>query len=265
MSVRQRADEPEAAPLLRPRGDCILGDRRVANENRETPSPIADLLRNTSVFHEVDLAVLEKIASRTVSRTYDRDQTIFEIGSASDGIYVIRNGRVGISNLFADGKEIILNILEKNDVFGEVGAIDGLPRTASAVAMEDTSLLHLDAVVFRTLIKDHPTLSYGFMSVLCSRIRWTSDLIEDTVFRDTRTRLARRLLMLADLYGMQTEDGVRINIKISQDHLGRMLGVSRESISKEGSYMKYRHAVSFKHGVITIHDRKYLENLASLS
>lgn len=228
-------------------------------------SSVLDLLRNTSAFSGVDEDVIEQIALRAKQKTFVREQVIFEIGSSSDGLYVISEGRVGITSLFADGKEIILNILEKNDVFGEVGAIDDLPRTASAIAMEATDVFHLDGETFRRFIHDYPVLCHGLMAVLCSRIRWTSNLIEDAVFRDTRTRLARRLLMLADLYGTETENGVRINIKMSQENLGRMLGVTRESVSKEAVFLKYRQAVSFNYGVITIHDRSYLEELATLS
>lgn len=226
---------------------------------------IVDILKKTSAFHGVPDDVLGDVASKAGKKYYNKNQTIFEIGSPSDGVYIIVAGRVGISSLFADGKEIVLNILERNEIFGEVGAVDGLPRTASAIAMGSTVALYLDGNTFRNLVYVHPVLCYGIMSVLCSRVRWTSSLIEDTVFRDTRTRLAKRLLMLADVYGAETEEGTKINIKMSQDHLGRMLGVSRESISKEGGFLKDNQAVSFRHGVIVIHDREYLEKLAALS
>jgi len=234
-------------------------------ERRDISESAAAILRRTSVFHDIDEGVLKNAAANVRRQSFSKDQLVFQIGDESDGLYVIVSGRVGITNIFFDGKEMILNILEENDIFGEVGAIDGLPRTAGAIAMEDSVLLHLDGPALRQLIRDEPTLCHGLTSVLCSRIRWTSAFIEDRVFRDTRTRLAKRLLMLADLYGDQTDEGIRINIRLSQDHLGRMLGVSRESISKEGAHLKDHHAVSFRHGVITIHDRAYLESLAALS
>jgi len=229
------------------------------------PRPVEEVLRKTSAFHEVKDSVLKEVSRVSKIKKFDKEDVVFEIGGESDGLYIVVSGRIGITCLFVDGKEIILNILEEGEVFGEVGAIDNLPRTAGAVAMEAAELLHIDGLEFRRLIHRHPVLCYGLMSVLCSRVRWTSSIIEDAVFRDVRARLAKRLLLLADLYGTPTEDGTRIEIKITHNHLGRMLGITRESITKESVFLRDNHAVSYHRGSFIIRDRGYLERLAALT
>lgn len=223
------------------------------------------LLQRTAAFHGVEGDLLIELASIGRLKYFKKKDTIFDVGSASDGMYIVNTGRVGITTMFANGKELMLNILGPNELFGEIGALDGLPRTASAISQDDSSVVHLEGESLRRIVSEHPSLCRGLVSVLCSRLRWTSSIIEDTVFRDTRTRLAKRLLMLASTFGEETEDGVVIRMKFSQDALGRMLGVTRESITKEGAVFSSNGAVSFRYGIITIHDRQYLEEVAALS
>ena len=181
------------------------------------------LSKKGCLFADLTRGELRELVSRSVLRRFHANQLIFSRGDPGDGLYVILEGRVGVRTISLDGKEVILNILEGGEILGEIAVIDGKERTAG----------------------------------------WTSSIIEDAYFRDVRSRLARRLLNLAKNYGLSSEQGISLRIRLSQDELGRMLGVTRESISKEMGVLQRQGIVSIKHASITVHDIGKLEELAA--
>ena len=126
-------------------------------------------------------------------RKFAADEVVFEKGDAGDSLYSIVEGRIGITTTSEDGKEIVLNILDAGDVFGEIALLDGKERTAGAVAMSPAILLRVDRTQFLPFLERHPQLCIAMMTVLCERLRWTSNIIEDTIFLDIPHRLAKRL------------------------------------------------------------------------
>ena len=213
----------------------------------------------------VEIADLQELFSKSRIRRFAADQSIFSRGDPGDGLYVILEGRVGIRTISFDGKEIILNILDKGEVFGEIAVLDGKERTAGAVAMEAADLLFIDRETFMDVVRSRPRLCLKLLEILCGRLRWTSAVIEDAYFHDLRSRLARRLLNLAKSYGATTKQGIALRIKLSQDDLGRMLGVTRESVSKEMGVLQRRGIVSSRHASIVIRDLDALERVAALN
>ncbi len=187
---------------------------------------------------------------------------IFSKGDPGDGLYVIAEGLVGIKTISKHGKEIFLNIMERGEVFGEIALLDGKERTAGAVAMESSELLFISRERFIPFVEQRPNLSRRLLEVLCERLRWVSDIVEDAMFRDVRGRLARRLLRFSRVYGENTANGVRIRLRISQENLGLMLGASRESINKELRVLQSDQILSYGRGFFTLHDLDRLTELA---
>jgi CRP-like cAMP-binding protein len=109
---------------------------------------------------------------------------------------------------------------------------------------------------------ERPQISLRLIEVLCDRLRWTSDIIEDTVFRDVRSRLAKRLLGLMESYGEVGEGGTRINLKMSQESLGAMLGATRESINKELRRWQSAGVLQQEGGFITVIEPEALAEYA---
>ena len=233
--------------------------------SKEAASDRRALLSTIPLFESLQRAELDELLSLSVGRKFDRNQLIFNRGDPGDGLYAIIDGRVGIKTVSKTGKEIFLNILEKGEVFGEIALLDGKERTAGAVAMEPTELLYISRERFIPFLEARPKLCVRLLIILCSRLRWTSDIIEDTIFRDIRSRLAKRLLVFAKVYGIPVQNGTKINLKLSQEDLGRMLSATRESINKEFSAWQSQGVVSHDHGYITLHDTKALEHFADLS
>ncbi len=186
---------------------------------------------------------------------------IFNKGDPGDRLYAILSGRVGISTISREGQEIFLNILDAGEVFGEIALLDGRERTAGAVALQPTELLKIAREDFLPFLERHPRLCIRLMSVLCDRLRWTSDIIEDTIFLDIPRRLAKRLSTLAERHGEPVEAGMRLRVKLSQEDLGHMLGATRESVNKGLRALQHSGVISYEGGYINIKDLDALERL----
>ena len=193
---------------------------------------------------------------------FHADEVIFSKGDPGESFHAILAGRVGISTISEDGREILLNILEAGEVFGEIALLDGKERTASAIAMQATRLMTVGRKDFMPFLERHPKLCIRLMTVLCERLRWTSDIIEDTMFLDIPNRLAKRLLNLAEGYGTDTSDGVKLDIRLSQEALGNMLGATRESINKGLKALQMRGAIFYHQGHLVISDLRALQQIA---
>jgi CRP-like cAMP-binding protein len=206
--------------------------------------------------HEMD----ELLALASVE-CFKAQDVVFNKGDPGDRLYAILKGRVGINTVSREGKEIFLNILDAGEVFGEIALLDGKERTAGAVAMEPAELLKIGRSEFLPFLERHPRLCIRLMAVLCERLRWTSDIIEDTIFLDIPRRLAKRLLTLAERHGESADGGVKIRIKLSQEALAQMLGATRESVNKGVKSLQECGAINYESGYMVVQDLDLLRDL----
>jgi CRP/FNR family cyclic AMP-dependent transcriptional regulator len=220
--------------------------------------PSAEELRSVvtgnGIFGTLSAEEADRLIASATLRSYEKEQQIFQQGDQADGLYLVFSGRVGIRTLSEDGNEIFLNILESGAVFGEIAAIDGGARTAGAIAMEPSELLFVDRRTFHALMMNNAALCFSLLMLVCERLRWTSQIIEDAHFRDVRTRLARRLLKLQREYGVPQDGGVRIRLKVTQEMLARMLGATRESVNKELMALQRAGLLTYSRGYVTVLD-----------
>ena len=209
-------------------------------------------LSGTETFGPLSDDELREIQAIAEVVEYPAGSLIFERGAPGDAVYAIIRGRVDIRTIWADGREIKLNIQDAGHVIGEIGAIDGGERTAAAVAAADTRLLRIGRDNMLRFLDAKPGRWTRMASLLCQRIRWTSDRIEATVFLDIPRRLAHQIAVLADAYGNLTPAGIEIDTKLTQDELARMLGVTRESVNKGLRQLTDLKAIRYHRGVIVV-------------
>ncbi len=213
------------------------------------------------LFQQLELEKLDELLAFSRLQRFAAKDVVFLKGDPGDSLYAIVSGRVGITTTSEGGKEIFLNILGPGEVFGEIALLDGKERTAGARALDPAELLRVDQADFLPFLERNPKLSIRLMRILCERIRWTSDIIEDTIVLDIPHRLAKRLLTLVSQYGKPTRNGVTIDIKLSQENLGQMLGVTRESVNKGLRALEAQGIIVHDHGIINVTDIASLEAL----
>jgi CRP-like cAMP-binding protein len=219
------------------------------------------LLAKHFLLREADRKTLDQLVATSVVVGYGNRQRIFDKGDEGDRLLGVLGGQVRIYVMSSEGRELIMNVMMPGELFGEISLIDGKPRSASAVAMGDTDLLHIRRQDFLNLLKNNGDLCLKFMSILCERVRWTSGLLEDASLLDLPSRLAKRLLNLAQGIGEKQGDGIRIGLKLSQTDLGNMLGVTREAVNKQLREWKKEGFVDMRDGQMLILDPKSLSAL----
>lgn len=159
---------------------------------------------------------------------------LFRKGDPGTNMMMVRRGRIKICTHSEDGKELVLNLINPAEVFGEMALLDGADRSADAVTLEDCELLVLERRDFIPFLLAHPEACLRLLNVLCQRVRRTSELLEEAMFLEGPTRLAKRLVYLAERFGTPVADGIRIDIPhLSQQQIGSLVGMSRESMNKQ--------------------------------
>jgi CRP/FNR family transcriptional regulator len=165
--------------------------------------------------------------------TLRQGETLFERGDAGDGCYLLRQGVVAVTATSAKGDHRTLAILGPPALIGELAMIDGLPRSASVVALRDCSLAFTNRAAFMAVVRQHPELHMEIAATLAARLRQSDDEVIAASFLSVRARVARALLQFARHLGEPTDSGrVRIRHKISHNDLAAMAGVARESASR---------------------------------
>ena len=139
--------------------------------------------------------------------------------------YGIRRGQIRIETGTSGGGQLTLNFLGSGDLFGEIAALDGQPRTADATAEEQTELFVIRREDFLGFLEREPAIAVKFITLLCQRVRWISERMEEAVLLPLPVRLARRLCALAIDFGS--------DIHISQEQLGIYVGAARETVNRQ--------------------------------
>jgi CRP/FNR family cyclic AMP-dependent transcriptional regulator len=202
---------------------------------------------------------LDRLASSAKIARHPRGATVFQKGDPGNSMMAVIRGRVKICTYSNDGKELVLNILGQGGLFGEIAVLDGRPRTADAVTLEETDLLVLERGQLLPFLTTNPEIVSRLLAVVCQRLRQTSEHLEDALLREAPSRWARGLLRLAETFGQQRPGGIRLDIKLSQQQIGSLIGVSRESINKHlGDWTRSGH-LAMEDGCIVIRDRALLE------
>lgn len=176
---------------------------------------------------------LDDVLRLAVDRRVPRGQVIFQKGDEGTSMMAVLRGRVRISAVSAEGREVMLNVINAGEVFGEIALLDGNPRSADATAIEPTDLLVVERRLFLPFLGSNVDIYPRLLAVLCARLRQTSSALEDLALFALPTRLARVLLNLARDYGRPTPRGTRIEFKLSQRDLSTLVGASRETVNKQ--------------------------------
>jgi CRP-like cAMP-binding protein len=132
----------------------------------------------------------------------------------------------------AEGSDAALNVMGPGQVFGEVALLDGQPRSASVIALEECEAAVVDIQSFRDFLIGSPSVALELLGVLAGRVRDLTTRLEDRAFLDVPARLAKQLLWLAQNHGERTAAGAQIEVRLSQQELGDLIGATRESVNK---------------------------------
>jgi len=184
------------------------------------------------LFGKLSASEIDSLISYSRVERYPAGREIFSKGSPGQSLVAVLRGSIKISSLSNEGKEIVFNIINAPEIFGEIGVLDGEERSADATAMTDCELLVLNRRDFLHLLENRADLCMIMLRILCQRLRQTSEQVEDVMFRHLESRLAKALLHLAESGAMHAPQSISVELHLSQRELGNMAGGSRESVNK---------------------------------
>ena len=186
------------------------------------------VLRNVPLFSGLDESELQRLSQVAVRRRAGRNEQVVRAGEDAESLIVLLTGRAKVTNFDEEGREIILAWLGPGEFFGEMGLIDGSPRSASVVAVEPCELLTIGKTEFQRCMQENFQVAQKLMQILVRRLREADRNIESLALLDVYGRVARLLLDLSE-----EEGGKRlVRQKISKQDMARMIGASREMVSK---------------------------------
>lgn len=214
------------------------------------------LIRDLPLLARLPEEDLHALASCGRVRAYPAGATIFSEGDPGDSLHVVIEGSVRIAVLSPGGEEATLALLGPGESCGELSLVDGRPRSASAIASRATKTLVVARADFLRWLSERPRAALALLETLSLRMRRTDEALADLAFMDLTHRLAKRLLDLAAYH----PGGSRL--RITQNELAAMLGVSRESVNKQLNLFAREGWVGLGRGSVTLRDPAALRNLA---
>lgn len=191
-----------------------------------------DFLKYVPIFSDLDIETLEKISKLGIRKTFKKDSVVLFEHETGSALFVIVEGKVKVSRVSDDGKEVILTILSDSDFFGEMAILDGLARSANVTAMEDSELFLIQRAEFINLLREYPDVSIALLQELTQRLRSADMKIKSLSLKDAEGKVATVILQLADDLGKIKQGTVEIEKLPFQHDLANMAGTSRETISR---------------------------------
>jgi CRP/FNR family cyclic AMP-dependent transcriptional regulator len=190
-----------------------------------TQAEFAVILKINPMFADLGADELQRISGLCHTQHLAPGEMLFQKGDPGDALYGVRRGQIRIETGTSDGSRLTLNFQGPGDLFGEVAVLDGERRTADATAAEATELFVLRRDDFLAHLEREPRVAVKLIALLCQRIRWMSERMEESVLQPLPVRLARRLCALASDFGSE--------VHISQEQLGVFVGAARESVNRQ--------------------------------
>lgn len=206
---------------------------------------------------ELDRALRERARVRRI----EKGLSLYAHGSAPDAIFCLEQGLIRLSATAANGREAILSLLEPGQWFGELSLLSKAPRLHHAIAVVTSDVLVLPASEFHDVVDQNPAFLRELLRLVCSRYKSALERVDAITLFPLPVRLARRLLSELDARapgGSVSE----VALKVSQENLGQMLGVTRQSINRQLREWEAQEIVRLRYGSILVVDQIALRRLA---
>jgi CRP/FNR family transcriptional regulator, cyclic AMP receptor protein len=224
---------------------------------------VRPLLKKAAFLAGLPDSAIETLANRGQLRQYRKGEMIYRRGEPGDSIMIIVSGRVKLTNVSAGGKEVVLFFLTTGDIYGEIAALDGQERAANAVALDAAQVFLVQTRDLMAALTAYPQAMFEVIKSLCVRVRLGAAMIEDSLL-EMRGRTAKGLLRLARQHGRQEADGVSLQLTISQEDLGKHIGLTRANVSRQLSQLKDAGVIKVDGSQITITDQNGLTEIAEM-
>jgi CRP-like cAMP-binding protein len=220
------------------------------------------LLRRCDVLAEVPGEVVQRLLPGARLGAYRPRQVVYLPGDRAQGVFFLAQGRVKVSKVTRDGKELTLAYRTAGEFFGEPCLLEGGPREEMAEAMESTLAVEVEREVLDEVLRSNGPTSYRFTRALIARRQELEARVEQLIFKDVGAKLAELLLELGQQHGIQDDRGVVVGLKITHQEMANLIGSTRETVSLTLSQFKRKGLIQTEGRKVILADREGLKALA---
>jgi CRP-like cAMP-binding protein len=220
------------------------------------------ILSGTPLFSKLGDALVGQIADVARVQQLDKRKTLFHKGDAATHVYIVASGVLKVLSTSADADDVVFALQSAGDVIGEVALFTEGKRTATVRALEPSELLVIDRRDFVALVRRNPDIAVHLLELLAERLARLTRFVESTQFLTLPQRLAQQVTALATRYGHATPDGVRIELPLSQEEWGDLVGATREAVNKQLGEWRESGFLSLEGRQLTLHDLPALLRIA---
>ena len=222
---------------------------------------ILDALGKAPMFGTLDAAGRDAVAQELRETVFEPGQAIFSRGDPGNEMYLVARGRVRLSVLTNDGRELSFAHIEPPSIFGELAVFDGRPRSADATAVNKVVALSLSKAAFTRLLRQKPEVGEAAIRFLSGRLRDADEQLEAIALHPIEARLARFFLAAARQKDPEAKSGkVNVSLPISQSELALLVGASRPKVNAALALLESEGAIE-RRGAIVVCD---IEGLVGL-
>jgi CRP/FNR family transcriptional regulator/CRP/FNR family cyclic AMP-dependent transcriptional regulator len=208
--------------------------------------------KKVPLFSELDEGELQQLAGVMREQHYKKHSTIVHVDDPGNALYILKSGLVKVTIEDQHGYEMILRILYPTDFFGDMSLLDGMPRSATVTTQEFSDVLTISRDHFLNIIEKSPKILLKMTSVVSQRLRKANELIHSLAFFDVYGKVARVLLNLATERGRVTEQGTVIDMRLTQQELAELAGMTRETMARTLREFQQAGCIRVESGVISI-------------
>ena len=220
-------------------------------------------LKKIDLFKNLSDEELKELEHYVTTATYRKKEDIFTEGDAPEWFYIVLTGKIKVTKISHDGKEIILELISPYDIFGGVAVLRNFPYPANTVAMEDSEILKISRKNLMRLVDRFPNLMFCIALQLGDRMKSSYDSLKNIALERVEARIAALLLKLGNKVGVETDAGLMIDMRLTKQDVADMVGTTVETSIRTFSKFKKEGLVTDSDGKIIIKDREGLMSFSS--
>jgi CRP/FNR family transcriptional regulator len=220
----------------------------------------AEILSKVGLFKMLSPEELKEISPYSQAVKFNKKDTIFSEGDSSDWLFMVKEGKVKITKISQDGKEIILEIIKGNEPFGAIAVLNGFPYPANAVAMDASEVIKISRSNLMKILDRFPDVMQHMMQELGARIKDSHEAMKNIALEKVGSRIAALLLKLSEQMGEDTDAGRKITIKLTKQDIAEMVGTTVETSIRTMSKFRKMGLIDEKDGRIIIINPSALES-----
>jgi CRP/FNR family transcriptional regulator, cyclic AMP receptor protein len=227
--------------------------------SRDQNSEINDLIHSAPFFKGLPDELVAKATCHAVTRSHPSNQVILLENDWGGSVYFILGGWVKIRTYNLDGKEVTLNIIGRGEVFGEMAALDEVPRSTDVITLTPTKITSIPAQDFIELIRTEPLAGMRLAQLMATRLRQVNRRLRLRE-ADSVSRVADTILFLAEGQGKEVREGTEIP-NLPHRELSSLSGLARETVTRVLTKLEKKGLILREQDVLRIPDISALERM----